>query len=430
MEAYMIDIKKYLEVFDGYSYNNELFGRGTLHLIMGRLLVRHKKFLDFGYRTIDPRCSLTYLKPTASGGSSAFDFVKQICDSLSINVRAVDEATDAALIGTDEVTVDEETGEDIHTPKGGLFGNPEVDIIYIDEGSVLFQKNPPQHSSKTRNYIQKVLNPMGSATSKLVKEMAHVTIARDPDQSMYVVSFYPEAIDSTVIRTGFMQRSLTICKRMGLEDRKVNMFRDIDLQGTRTDKTSMVELIESFKKTEEFIKATPTYTFGEGTKELQKSYVDDALNTLTKTSAFLQEEGASFVQLYVGRHFPVLSWHHSIARESSVIETEDVKYAYMDVLRPAFLDVVSWIEEKSEVKKAGQVEKGMYNTVREAYLKLLESNKCVMHGKYISKSDLSEELQNELSISERSVERLIKDLHEKGKMEKVFEGRSTFYKVV
>ncbi|MBU4154395.1 MAG: hypothetical protein KKD63_16115, partial [Proteobacteria bacterium] len=249
----MIDIEKYLDVFDNYSYNNKLFGLGTFHLIMGRLLVRHKKFLDFGYRTIDPRCSLTYLKPTASGGSSAYDLVKEICDSLGIQIRSVDEATDAALIGTDEVTKDEDTGEEIHTPKGGLFGNPEVQIIYIDEGSVLFQKNPPQHSSKTRNYIQKVLNPMGSATSKLVKEMAHVSIERDPDQSMYVVSFYPDQIDSTVIKTGFMQRSLTICKRMTLEDRKVNMFRDIDLQGIKTDKAPMNELIESFKKTEEFI---------------------------------------------------------------------------------------------------------------------------------------------------------------------------------
>ncbi len=425
-----MNIKKFLEVFDNYSYNNALFGRGCAHLITGRILVRHKKFLDFGMRTIDPRTSLTFLKPTASGGSSAYDVVKQICDALSINIRAVDEATDAALIGTDEITKDIDTGVDVHTPKGGLFGNPEVDIIYIDEGSVLFMKNPPQHSSKTRNYIQKVLNPMGSATSKLVKEMAHVTIERDPDQSMYVVSFYPESIDSTVIKTGFMQRSLTICKRMNLEDRKVNMFKDIDLQGIITDKTALKDLITSFKKTEEFIKTTPTYTFGEGTKELQKSYVDDALNTLTKTSTFLQEEGASFVQLYVGRHFPVLSWHHAIWRESSVIEIEDVKYAYMDVLRPAFLDVVSWIEEKSEVKKAGQIEKGQHNIIKDLYLKLLTSNKCVMHNEYVSRADLIEELQNELSISERSAERFIKELYEKGKIIKITEGRSTFYKVL
>ncbi len=426
----MIDIKKYLEVFDGYSYNNELFGKGTFHLIMGRLLVRHKKFLSFGYRTIDPRISLTYLKPTASGGSSAFDFVKQICDSLGINIRAVDEMTDAALIGTDEVVIDPDTGQEEHQPKGGLFGNPEIDIIYIDEGSVLFQKNPPQHSQHARNYIQKVLNPMGSETSKLVKEMAHTTIQRDPDQSMYVVSFYPESIDSTVIKTGFMQRSLTICKKMNLEDRKVNMFKDIDLQGTMTDKTALKELMASFKQTEEFIKTTPSYTFGEGTKELQKSYVEDALNTLNKTSIFMQEEGASFVQLYVGRHFPVISWHHAIARESSVIETEDVKYAYMDVLRPAFLDIVSWIEEKSEVKKAGQIEKSQHATIKGLYENLITENKCVMHGEYVSRADLIEALQNELSVSARSAERQIKELHEKGKISKITEGRSTFYKVL
>ncbi len=426
----MIDIKKYCECFDNYSYNNELFAKGTFHLIMGRLLVRHKKFLNFGARTIDPRTSLNFLKPTASGGSSAFDCVKQICDALGINIRAVDEFTDASLIGTDEVKVDPETGEEIHTPRGGLFGNPEIDILYIDEGSILFMKNPPAHSSKARNYIQKVLNPIGSETSKLVKEMAHVSIERDPDQSMYVVSFYPEQIDSTVIKTGFMQRSLTICKRMNLADRKVNMFRDIDNQGTTIDKNLMNELITSFKETDAFIKSTPNWTFTDGTKELEKSYVDDALETLTKTSNFLQEEGASFVQLYVGRHFPVLSWHHSVARGSSVIEEDDIKYAYLEVLRPAFLDVIGWIEEKSEVKKANQVEKGMENVIKGLYDELIKSNKCVLHDKYISKSDLIESMQDELGISAQSADRKIKELHEKGKIDKLKDGKSVFYRVI
>jgi hypothetical protein len=424
-----MEIKNFLKAFDNYSYNNELFGKACAHLITGRILVRHKKFLNFGMRQIDPRTSVTFLKPTASGGSSAFDVIKQICDSLNIRVRAVDEATDAALIGTDEVTIDEETGEDIHTPKGGLFGNPEVDIIYIDEGSVLFMKNPPAHSSKTRNYIQKVLNPMGSATSKLVKEMAHVTINRDPDQSMYVVSFYPETIDSTVIRTGFMQRSLTICKHMTLADRRTNMLRDIDLQGTITDRTSLNTLIESFKETENFIKNTSAYTMDPGAKELEKSYVEDALNTLLRTSTFLQEEGASFIQLYVGRHFPVLSWHHAIWRGSSVIETEDVKYAYNEVLRPAFLDVISWIENKTEVKKAGQVEKSEYNTIKELYNAVLKDNKCTMHGVFVSRSDLIEAVREELNVSEGTADRKIKELINKGKGEKLREGKGIFLRI-
>ena len=425
-----MDIKEYCRCFDGYSYNNLLFAKATAHLITGRLLVRHKQFLDFGFRKIDPRSSVIFLKPTASGGSSAFDFVKKICDALEIKVRAVDEATDAALIGTDEVTMDEETGEEIHTPKGGLFGNPEVDIIYIDEGSVLFMKNPPPHSSKTRNYIQKVLNPMGSATSKLTKEMAHVTIDRDPDQSMYVVLFDPETIDSTVIRTGFMQRSITIHKTMTLKDRMDNMFRDIDLQGTVIDKTAIDQLITSFKETEEFIKKTPKYSVDEGTKELEKSYVEDALNTLLRTSNFLQEEGASFVQLYVGRHFPVLSWHHAIWRGSAVIETEDVKYAYMEVLRPAFLDVISWIESKSEVKKAGQVEKSEENIIKELYNEIIKDNKCVVNNSYISKSDLTEAIRESMNVSEATAKRKIEDLFHRGKVERYREGKAVYIRVI
>jgi len=425
----MMDLNKYLQCFDGYSYNNSLFGAATAHMITGRLLVRHKKFLNFGFRQIDPRTSVTFLKPTASGGSSAFDFVKMICDSMGITIRSVDEATDAALIGTDEVTKDED-GVEQHNATGGIFGNPEIDIIYIDEGSVLFMKNPPPHSSKTRNYIQKVLNPMGSATSKLVKEMARVTIERDPDQSMYVVSFYPDTIDSTVIRTGFMQRSLTICKRMNLEDRKANMFRDIDAQGLVVDRTMINEVMASFKTVENFIKNTPKWTFGEGTGELQKSYVEDALGILTNTSSFLQEEGASFVQLYVGRHFPILAWHHAIWRESAVIEVEDIKYAYMHILRPAFTDVVSWIEEKSEVKRANQMEKGQANIIKATYDDLIRQNKCVVNKIYVAKTDLVHALEREMGVSERTVLREIKKLMEKGMVIQIKDGRSIYYQVL
>jgi hypothetical protein len=291
-------------------------------------------------------------------------------------------------------------------------------------------KNPPQHSSKARTYIQKVLNPMGSSTSKLIKEMAHVTITRDPTQSMYVVSFYPEQIDSTVIRTGFMQRSLTICKRMNLEDRKVNMFRDIDAQGTIIDKSAINTLMKSFKDVEEFIKITPKYTFAAGTAELQKSYVEDALEKLKNTSAFLQEEGASFVQLYVGRHFPVISWHHAISRGSSIIDQEDVKYAYMEVLRPAFLDVVSWIEEKSEVTRAAQIEKTQHNIIKDLYTNLLMENKCVVRSVYVAQSDLIQSFETTAGKSKKTAQREIQKLFEQGKLEKLTEGRAVYIKVL
>jgi len=260
--------------------------------------------------------------------------------------------------------------------------------------------------------------------------MAHVTIDRDPDQSMYVVSFDPETIDSTVIRTGFMQRSITIHKTMTLKDRMDNMFRDIDLQGTVIDKTAIDQLITSSKETEEFIKKTPKYTVDEGTKELEKSYVEDALNTLLRTSNFLQEEGASFVQLYVGRHFPVLSWHHAIWRGSAVIETEDVKYAYMEVLRPAFLDVISWIESKSEVKKAGQVEKSEENIIKELYNEIIKDNKCVVNNSYISKSDLTEAIRESMNVSEATAKRKIEDLFHRGKVERYREGKAVYIRVI
>jgi DNA-binding transcriptional ArsR family regulator len=102
----------------------------------------------------------------------------------------------------------------------------------------------------------------------------------------------------------------------------------------------------------------------------------------------------------------------------------------MNVLRPAFLDVTSWIEEKTEVKRASMVEKGQENLIRSLYEGLLQKDECVLQKTYVSRSYLIEAIQNEMGISQQTADREIKKLFEKGKIEKLKDGKSVYLKIL
>jgi len=94
------------------------------------------------------------------------------------------------------------------------------------------------------------------------------------------------------------------------------------------------------------------------------------------------------------------------------------------------LDVISWIENKTEVKKAGQIEKSEYNTIKELYEIVLKENKCTMHGVFVSRSDLIEAIREELNVSEGTADRKIKELINKSKAEKFKEGRGIYIRIL
>ena len=422
-----MDINKYMACFNDYSYNNPLYAKSTAHLLTGRLLVRYNKFLSFGSRTIDPRTSVTFFKPTASGGSSAFDFVKRIADAVGINIRIIDDVTDAGLIGTDEVTVDTETGEESHEFKGGILGDTGIDVVYVDEGTILFQKNPPQYQLKVRNFLQKALNPMGSATSIIGKKMAHSEGEVSPTQSLYIVSYFPPMVDSAVIESGFIQRSLLIPKFHSLDERKKNMFEDIDRWGIKSGNKDIDELIQSFKEMDIFIKNTPEFVFDTSIKEQAKAYIDDLTTMIPENSSpQLKEAGGSFIQFYVGRHFPTMSWHHAVWRGSSVVSSEDLQYVFNEAIMPIFKDVLFWLENKPEAKKASLIEISKEHVAKEIYEKLLLNEDACYEKVYVGRSYFVEELMKENRISKASAERVLSEI----KTEKVKDGRAVFIKVL
>ncbi len=419
-----MDINNYSKIFNSFSYNNTLYGLGTAHLITGRLIM--PRLLDFGYRKIDGRTSLTFLKPTFSGGSSGYNLVYRICKDIGVHIKSLDEATDAALSGTIKKTIDDETGEELFEAVGGLLGDTGTDIIYFDEASTLFMKNPPQHQAKLKNLLQKALNPYLDPTSFIRKKLARGEIETIPHQSLYLVSFFPENLDEGIVKTGFLQRSVTIAKHHNIEERLKNIYVDIDLLGQKLDDGNIVNLIESFKETGKFIKEVDEFKVSEDIKPLMKSYAEDMVSTVRGTSASLQEAAGSFVSAYQ-RHIPVMGWHHAVWRESDTIEVEDIKYAYTNVINPVFKDIVIWLETKSEIRKEAREEISGDMTLKTLFNDMVK--RTPLDGElqgYIGLSTFKEAVKKNFMKSEATSYRWINALKTKGSVEIINQGSAKF----
>lgn len=424
----MININNYLSCFNDYSYNNPQYGQASLHLIIGSLLLKQNKFISFGMRQIDGRTSINYFKPTFSGGSSAFDFVNNICKEIGIKIYSIDSITDAALLGTDEKVKDED-GDEYYRVVPGIMAKDEYQIIYIDEGSLLFQKNPPTYASMLRNIIQKALNPLGSETSKLTKKLAHSEIEIYPKKSMYVVSFIPKELDIGIVKSGTLQRPLTVFKHHDLGERMNAMYIDIDLFGTITDRSRFNELVKSFKETDKFIAETPEFKVDMDIKPVWKSYVDDMGDMLKGTSSELQENGGSFMSAYM-RHLSVLSWHHAIMRNSDTINIEDLKYSYNEIVRPVFNGVIVWLEAKPETSKSSMMEVCSDDALKAIYANTLASSENVIEGEFVGRTELIEAIKYEYKKSEPTVNRMLSKLEKDGKIGKLREGKAIYIKVI
>lgn len=423
-----MDINKYLEVFDKFSYNNRLYGVVTAHLITGQFLIRNLKFLPSGHRKIDPRISLMLLKESQTGGSSGFDFVASIATPLDLGIANITEITSAGMIGTSKDVYDEDDGTKGQEAVCGIMGDPKYAILYFDEASFFFQKNAPPHQQNLRNIVQVALNPYYSETSRIKKKMAKVEINYHTDKSLYAVSFPPRELDEYVAKTGFLQRFVTVNRPHTLDDRVKNAFKDIDYLGIKEEDTDLQEIINSLKETNNFIKETDEFKVNEDTKPVLKSYTEDMKDVVKDTSEILREDTGTFINAFQ-RHMYAISLHHATWRESDTVDVQDVKYAYRTVIRPVFMDMVSWLESKTEIRKALKEEQAKEGSIKNMYIELLSSQEPLvdeLEG-FVSLRSLAEKYAKTNRLTIPSGYRVVGKLE--NKEEKQY-GKSKYVKVL
>ena len=164
-------LDKFTETFGLYSFGNSTYGRLAAHILLGLAVKKCKIYSGPIY--VDPRVSLFVIQPSATGKSTPWGLISKVAKEAGIDVDDVDEATDAALIGTieQEEILDEETGtkKTVYNKVMGKLATAE--LLHFDEGSMLMERS--SHSAHAMTWFQKALNPLGSEQSKCTKKLAH-----------------------------------------------------------------------------------------------------------------------------------------------------------------------------------------------------------------------------------------------------------------
>jgi len=91
-------INDYLNVFSTYSFKNELYGKISLHVLIGQAL--KNVYYRMGSRVIDVRVHLLLIKPQGTGKGAGYGFVERMATALGLRFESLTEATDAGLIGS------------------------------------------------------------------------------------------------------------------------------------------------------------------------------------------------------------------------------------------------------------------------------------------------------------------------------------------
>lgn len=353
----------FLSIFDEMSYNNQYYGLMVFHMILGEVLKGKK--IPKGPNHLDTRIHPFLIQDSGTGKSAPLDLVNNLCSDLDIKFKSLDEATDAALLGTvekEEYTDDDGNTQERWVIEEGVLAN--ADVIHYDEGSNLIQSNG--HNENSVKYFQSALNPLGSSQAKITKEMAHGDeIVIRPDCSLYLTSYMPQGIEDTVVETGLLQRMTTFPRDVDLNLRKKNASKDAEMVGKDTNITaeyddilSELREIRDFYMGEDEDDEGETIQISEGVTKVYKSRVDSLFDMIKNASRPNRKVLATFLPRLQNQMY-ILSYHSAACDRRNQIEYKDVWYA-SSLIAHYFSNLITWVEMSMDLSRKTGADREKY----------------------------------------------------------------------
>ena len=386
-----------------YSYENELYGQGALHVILGRCLI-NQRIVKRGSTTA-PRISMFYLQGPSSGKSSGYSMIYDVMDALGIQIMSPDETTDAALVGTVEKEIDEEGNETWEEQEGIL---SETEVFHFDEASVLI--NPKKYQANMMTYLQKALNAIGSEQNKITKKLAHgEEISIRPNCSLLLTSYMPEGIEDTVLNTGFLQRMIVIPRDLTIEERVSQTTQDIDALGEEASETELDDLINELKKIMRFYSDRKEFDW-QYAKPTLKKYSEDMYDEIRNTPLEIRRLLEGFIPRII-EQLSRLALHYTCMRRDTTVLPKDVTHATRLPMTSLHM-IIHWLEENPDVgdeqnrrTDASKRYRGLQEVVKES---------DPIFDEYYGVSQIMPDLEKVWGLSSTSCYRWISKMEEKG----------------
>jgi len=329
-------IQDYLNVFNSYSFKNELYGKIGLHVLLGQAISKHV-YYRMGSREIDPRVHLLLIKPQGTGKGAGYGFVDRMAKRLGLDFQSLTESTDAGLIGTTR----SEGSDNVVVP--GLLQT--ADIVGMEEASVLFDYTS-EFSKKNMTYMQITMNPLEDSSCRIDKQLGGELIQFKPHASFLLMTYPPDRLVDKLLKTGFIDRVIPVFEDVTLEER-LQVIKKMSQNINIKDKESFDREFEFVAKrldtiVSKYQKDKVCIQIPEKIHSVMLPIINEFAMKVLDASPKAREKLEHFIsRLY--ENLLKLAIHHAILCRRQVLEVGDVLYARLTYI-PIWKNLIISIE--------------------------------------------------------------------------------------
>ncbi len=386
----------YVNYFQTKSKENDIFGQLSGHVIIGQL-TKHIMIPQENYAD-DNRAQLLLIQRSGTGKTAGSDVFLDVCGALALIIHPLDDFSDAGAAGT----ILENDDNDEVERRAGFLSNS--DIVHSDEASTLF--DPTKHQAKMLIFLQKAMNPIGSAGNIINRSLSPGSIQSTSEASFLFTTYPPEEekMVKKVLNSGLMQRMLFFPrpldtptkKKMSMEVakqlfKKGSDLRDREGQTLEEGEITLDVVVQEFMDLKE--RYTDVYEIKLPNKfepfMLQKTiWIYDYISMNLKRDD-IKEKVEDFVNRWIVM-IRKIATHKAILDGKMTIRKSDLVYAF-NVIRKLIIATCRYIED--EMTKESTFNRGKavtnHEIFYEAYKKIKDERYEGVPAGYVSKTDLS-----------------------------------------
>lgn len=378
-------IDDYLSAFGTYSFRNELYGRISLHVILGQAL--KNVYYRVGSRKIDTRVHLLFIKPQATGKGAGYGFVERMSLALGLKFQHLSKTTSAGLAGIVEMEGKKKVVRD------GLLKTE--DIIGVEEASFLFDYSD-EFSKMNMLYMQETMNPLADSSCRITKRVGGITIDFKPHASFVLTSYPPDQLADKILKTGFVDRTIAAFEDVTIEDRLAvikQMSENINVSTPESfDKkfNSVAKRIEIIIK--KFQKGDICVSISNDIHKKVLGIIDELALKILDASPKAREKLEHFIsRLY--ETLMKLSIHHALLCRRTNLDVSDVIYARLTYL-PIWTNLIISIESLLIIDSTERARRHrVIRTALNEYDKQIKLKKFVRGGVWVRRPTMLENLQ-------------------------------------
>jgi len=389
-----IVIDDYIDVFSSYSFKNLLYGKVSLHVILGQIL-SNKICYKMGSRIIDPRIHMFLIKPQGTGKGSGYGFVERFTGDLSMDFQKLTESTDAGLAGT--IKYNKKSGKE-EIIEGLL---KSADILGMEEASVLLDFTS-EFSKKNMTYMQITMNPLEDSSCFISKKLGSELIEFKPHASFILMSYPPDNLVEKILKTGFFDRLVPIFEDVTLEDRLDTIRRmseNINISPAKQSElkkkynnlmSKFLAINQRFGK--ESSGSTKIVKIDDDIHQKMISVIEEFAMKILDVSPKAREK----LEHFITRLYEILlkfAIHHAILDGRLYLDTSDVLYARL-IYQPIWQNLIISLESLIVISPIERMQRHkLIRCALEEYDKQLKLKKFLKDDKWVKRLSMLPGLQ-------------------------------------